>query len=374
MTLTGHEAPAPSPPTPTHDCPDPLDPAAVRCEVDTALAAFLHEQARAAPGPELEPLLAALRSLLHSGGKRLRTQLCLTGWHAAGGHGERDTAVRTAAALELLQAAAVTHDDVMDASMLRRGAPAAHQALATAYTDRGGRLGRAGIHGRSAAVLLGDLALAWSGDLLGSTPLPPGSRERVMPLVSAMHTEMVYGQYLDLLSAGTLSDDAAAALTTARYKTATYTVQRPLHIGAALAGAGPRLLNALSGIALPLGEAFQLRDDLLGVFGDPALTGKPVGDDIRHGTATVLLALALRRASTGQRHLLHHVVGRGSLTGHDLARVRTILEQTGAAGQVEGMIRDRHRQALDALERAPLPGAAVAALRRIADTLTTRQS
>ncbi len=358
----------------THTASPPSAPglSTVQLGVDAVLREFLNHKEQVAPGPEMAPLFTTLRRLLLSG-KRLRAYLCVAGWHASGGHRTSSMAITVAAALELFQTFALIHDDVMDASDIRRGHPSAHRALSGAYTAGGGPRGRSDAHGRSAAVLLGDLALVWSDELLHSGA-DPGALARILPFVADMRQELVYGQYLDLLSADRLSGDVEAALRVVRYKTAKYTVERPLHIGAALAGAGPDILEACSAFALPLGEAFQLRDDLLGVFGDPGETGKPVGDDIREGKATVLLALAVQRASGDDLRVLRTLVGRPDLAEEDIVRVRAVMEATGARERVEEMIRARRSTAVAALEQAPIHAAAADALREIAQIATVRRS
>ncbi|WP_234443872.1 polyprenyl synthetase family protein [Streptomyces sp. NRRL B-24484] len=353
--------------------PAALDLQAVRREVDTALATFLDAKEQSAPGPELPFLIAQLRTFL-TGGKRLRPLLCVCGWYTGGGEVDHSPAVRAAAGLELFQAFALIHDDVMDASDARRGRPSAHRALAAAYTAGGGPVSRAEEHGVGAAVLLGDLALIWSDELLHGAGLTVQGSERLLPLLDEMRSEVVYGQFLDLQTTGRLSGDVETALRVIRYKTAKYTVERPLHMGAALAGATAGVEAALSGFALPLGDAFQLRDDLLGVFGDPRETGKPVLDDVRAGKATVLMALAVQRASRSELRSLRARFGRPSLTERDADVVRSILERTGARQAVEEMIRIRRDEALASLDHAPFPAAAVAALRDIAGSATTRQA
>ncbi|RKE17947.1 polyprenyl synthetase family protein [Streptomyces sp. TLI_171] len=354
--------------------PAALELPAVRREVDVALTTFLDTKEQSAPGPELQALTAQLRTFL-AGGKRLRPLLCVTGWHAAGGGDDRSTAVRAAAGLELFQAFALVHDDVMDASDTRRGRPSAHRALAAAhFAANGGPAARAAHHGLGAAVLLGDLALVWSDELLNGAALTARRPERVLPLLDEMRSELLYGQYLDLQTTGRLPEDVDTALRVIRYKTAKYTIERPLHIGAALAGADPRVAAALSAFALPLGEAFQLRDDLLGIFGDPEQTGKPVLDDLRAGKATVLMALAAQRATRRELRSLHARFGRRNLTERDTAVVRAVLESTGARQAVEEMIRTRLVQALAALDHAPFPADVRATLQDIAGAATTRQA
>ncbi|MFJ7226889.1 polyprenyl synthetase family protein [Streptomyces sp. NPDC098090] len=338
-----------------------------------ALTGFLDAKERAAPGTELLHLTTTLRGLL-TGGKRLRSLLCLYGWQAAGAAGDMTAAVRAAASLELFQVFALVHDDVMDDSDIRRGRPSAHRALATAYTDSGGPGSRAQAHGLGAAVLLGDLALVWSDELLRTADLSPGRLAQVLPLVAEMRSEVMYGQLLDLQTTGRITGDVDTALHVIRYKTAKYTIERPLHIGAAVAGATPPVLDACTAFGIPLGEAFQLRDDLLGVFGDPAKTGKPILDDLREGKATVLMALAVQRASTGELRTLRELVGRSDLDEEHAAAVRTILDSTGARQTVEEMITARRAAALAALDNAPFPGSATTSLRRLALDATARQT
>ncbi|GHE71110.1 polyprenyl synthetase family protein [Streptomyces lavendulocolor] len=345
---------------------------AVRDEVDAILVDFLAKRAQAAPGPEMTPLFTTLSSLL-DGGKRLRAHLCVTGWYAGEGRGDRDRILRMAASLELFHAFALIHDDVMDRSDLRRGRPTAHHALATAYVADGHPPRRATAHGLAAGLLLGDLVLTLSDDLIRTGPGAEATWQ-IQPLLETMRSQLVYGQYLDLMATGRPCDDIEAALRIVRYKTASYTVEWPLRIGAALAGAGPDVHSACSEFAIPLGEAFQLRDDLLGVFGDPAKTGKPVGDDIREGKATVLMALALQSASAADKRLLRTAVGNPDLSDEDFGRVRDVIEHSGARRQVETMITARRHAALTVLDRAPFPFPAAEALREIAGIATVRQS
>ena len=356
----------------------PLDRAGLRQEVDAVLSDFLDERKSLAPGPEMGDLIEELRQGL-AGGKRLRPLLCLAGWHIRGEGPVPAAVFRVAAALELFQAFALVHDDIMDASDLRRGRPAAHRSLANSYVAAGGQPGRADAHGLSAGLLLGDLALIWSDELVHSASLRAHQLRRVLRLLDSMRTEVVYGQYLDLIRSGLRASDPEAAdpeaaLRVARYKTATYTVQRPLQIGAAMAGASAARLAACERFAVPLGEAYQLRDDVLALFGDSALTGKPVLDDLREGKATVLIALALRAARGADRRLLRERLGAPDLDADDAARIRAVVESTGALADVEEMIHMRYRQAMSALKRARFAPAAAEFLSEIARTATERQA
>ncbi|MFD8729499.1 polyprenyl synthetase family protein [Streptomyces sp. NPDC059611] len=274
------------------------------------------------------------------GGKRMRPRLLWWGMRACGAAdaGSTAAALRLGVALELIQTCALIHDDVMDRSRLRRGAPAVHIGLATRAglspdSERGSAFGT------SAAVLAGDLALVWADDTVAETELPDAVRHRIRSVWRSMRTEMVAGQYLDLHGQATGGSSAVRSIRTACLKSALYSVERPLAIGAALADADERTTAALGSAGRSAGIAFQLRDDLLGVFGDPGLTGKPSGDDIREGKPTYLLAVARERAeAAGDEEalaVLDRAVGNAEVTEEDLSDVRNVFEATGARGHVE---------------------------------------
>nr|WP_206441870.1 polyprenyl synthetase family protein [Streptomyces boncukensis] len=351
-----------------------MDLPGIRHAVDIALEEFLGRKADTAVDGHLpSEITELLHNFLFVGGKRLRPLLCVIGWYAAEGRGDLRPVIRAAASLEMFHAFALIHDDVMDRSATRRGQPTVHRQLAALHGD--GRNHREGEHlGASAAVLVGDLALAWSDELLHTAGLSRDQLARVRPLVDSMRTEVMYGQYLDLLTTGLLTGNVVSALEVIRYKTAKYTVERPLHIGAALAGADATALAVCTAFALPLGEGFQLRDDLLGAFGKPETTGKSHSDDLREGKHTVLIALALRHADSDQHAALRALIGNPALTDDDAARIRGILTATGARDRVEHMIHTCLRQARHTLDTAPFPRAATDALRYIADAAATRTS
>jgi geranylgeranyl diphosphate synthase type I len=281
--------------------------------------------------------------------------------------------LRAAASLELFHTFALIHDDIMDASDTRRGRPTIHRSLAAQYRNHGD-LAATDRYGTSVAILLGDLALVWSDEMFHTCGLTPHQLSVARPLLDAMRTEVMIGQYLDLLSAGDETGDVDSALSIVLFKTAKYTVERPLQMGATVAGADQDVLDACSAFALPIGEAFQLRDDLLGVFGDPAITGKSRLDDLREGKATALLAFALRRANKTQRALLRRLIGNPDLDESGAAVVRGIFIETGALPAVNAMIRERRQQALTALDHAQFRPAATAALYEIAHRATVRTS
>ncbi|MFC7308932.1 polyprenyl synthetase family protein [Streptomyces monticola] len=343
------------------------DLAAVQAQVDLVLHDFLDTKRRGAEDRSLPlDVAATLNDFLTAGGKRLRPLLCVLGWHAAGGHGDGTAVVRTAAALEMFHAFCLIHDDLMDNSATRRGQPTVHRLVANRYGHD---------HlGASAAILIGDMALAWSDELLHSAGHPPHRLAGLRRVIDVMRQEVIYGQYLDLMTPLGPLTDHEAALQVIRYKTAKYTCERPLHCGATLADSEADLYTELSRYALPLGEAFQLRDDLLGVYGHPEATGKPVLDDLREGKHTVVLALAAQRADPAQRKLLDTLLGTPELDHDGAARVRAVLDATGARATVEDMIATRYAQALTALDAVPCPPPATAALRHIAARAVERTS
>ncbi|WP_299534362.1 polyprenyl synthetase family protein [uncultured Streptomyces sp.] len=304
-------------------------------------------------------IAARVRDFALGGGGRTRSRLLWWGMRACGGGTEvTDAALRLGTALELIQTCALIHDDVMDGSPLRRGRPAVHVQLAA----RAGTPPDAGF-GVSAAVLAGDLALAWADDTVAATRLEPDTRDRVDALWRALRTEMVAGQYLDLYGQATGSRSATHAVRTACLKSALYSVERPLALGAALAGADGATTAALCAAGRAAGTAFQLRDDLLGVFGDPAVTGKPSGEDVREGKPTYLVAVARDLAeAAGDRaalDLLDTAVGDRGLTEDVLDRVRVVLVRTGARDAVERRAARLATEAERHLAAAPLaPGPA----------------
>lgn len=351
-----------------------LDLTGFRDAVEDFLADFLDRKAPPAGNGGSPDLAAPLRQFLDAGGKRIRPILAFVGWHAAGATGDPRTVVHLAASLELFHVFALIHDDVMDSSALRRGRPTVHRALARAHQgdDSGVSAAAAARFGKGAAILIGDLAMVWSDELLLESDANPDQLAALWLVLHAMRSEIVLGQYLDLQATGDASPDVSRALRIGRYKTAKYTVERPLHLGAIAAGADQHLLDRLSVFALPLGEAFQLRDDLLGVFGDPAVTGKSALEDLRDGKATVLTALALQAATPAQRRALTDWLGDPHLTDEQAAVARHIIVATGAPAQVEEVIATRFRTAMNALDDGRLPCAARRALRDIADAVTRR--
>jgi len=343
----------------------------VIARVDAVLSGFLDERVAslADVGPEIGPVAAAARTLVLDGGKRLRPRFAYWGWRSAHGPEVDDDLLLTAAAsLELVHACALAHDDLMDSSATRRGNPTAHVSFAAMHAQSGWA-GTSEHFGAAAAILLGDLLLAWADTLFARAAMPPAA-QRVFDDVRQL---VMAGQYLDVLVQARAEFSPEDALRVAQFKTSKYTVEGPLLLGANAAGAMPDVLAALSSYAIPLGEAFQLRDDVLGVFGDPAVTGKPAGDDLLEGKHTLLTALAMRNADPVQAALLRADLGRRDLCADDIAALRDVIVTTGALDAVEQRITERTAQARAALD-APLRTDARAALDALAVAATQRRT
>ena len=349
--------------------------------IEGTLADFLAAQIAGldALDPALGGFARTTRDLVLAGGKRLRPTFAYWGWRAVGRPGAPlDEVLPALAALELMHTFALVHDDVMDNSDTRRGRPTAHRVFAAQH-ERAGRLGPAGHFGTSSAILVGDLCLVWADQLMARTPLPSATLFAVRACYDRMRVEAVAGQYLDVLGE---TEPAAwsleRALLVARHKTASYTVQRPLQLGLALAGSTlPAVGAAFGRYGRAIGEAFQLRDDLLGAFGDPAITGKPAGDDLRAGKPTALLMLARRLASPAQRAVLapdtagavNPADGSGGPSPAELAE---LIRATGAPERLEEMIRERVTDGVAALAEAPIQPDALDALTELAIRATRR--
>jgi geranylgeranyl diphosphate synthase type I len=347
-----------------------LDRADLRTRVRQALDDFLRRRRARLAEIELEalaPVADAIEALVLGGGKRLRPAFAYWGYRGAGGT-DRDEVVAAVSALELVQASALIHDDVMDGSETRRGEPAVHRRFTKLHAEAGWR-GDAGGFGTAAAILLGDLCIVWSDELLHTSGVDPVTLARARPVFDAMRTEVTIGQYLDVQTQATGDTSTARASLVARFKSAKYTIEQPLLFGAALAGAPEALAKTYSAFGLPLGEAFQLRDDVLGVFGDPAVTGKPAGDDLREGKRTYLVAAAMENAD---RSLFDELLGNPDLDADGVARLREAIVSSGALDRTEQRIAALTESALAALAGADLTGEAREVLTGLAQAATQR--
>lgn len=340
--------------------------------------------------PDLDVIDGAARSLL-SGGKRFRALFCYWGWQAVAAQGDDfdpaadaspglDGVVAVAAALEIFHAAALVHDDIMDNSDLRRGQPSLHRRFENLHRERGWT-GSATGYGTSAALLLGDLLLGWSDGLFeqGLSAIDRDAAAAARDEFSRMRTDVMLGQYLDVLEEHSWRDRPDADLLPRAhrvivYKSAKYSVESPLALGAAVAGGSLAQVSGLRAFGLPLGVAFQLRDDLLGVFGDPDVTGKPAGDDLREGKRTVLINLARQKLPGSASRLVDELLGDPALDDDQIAMLQAAIRESGAVDQVERIIAHNVDTATAALAEAPIARSARAELTALADTVTRREA
>ncbi|MFD1720801.1 polyprenyl synthetase family protein [Amnibacterium endophyticum] len=325
-------------------------------------------------------------------GKRYRARFCYWGWQAVQGTDAQDwfgddsrrdlpAVVGAASALELFHAAALVHDDLIDASDTRRGQPAVHRRFEAEHRDRR-FVGDAERFGTSAGILLGDLLLVWSDELFAESLeqlADRGNARAARAEFNRMRTDVTAGQYLDVVAEAAWPhvderDEVATALNVITYKSAKYSIEAPLAIGASLGGASLAQMAALREFGLPLGIAFQLRDDLLGVFGDSEVTGKPAGDDLIEGKRTVLIALARAELPVSAKRTVDELLGDPELDGDQVQALQETIRASGAVERTERMIAEHVDRALDALDGAPLTADARDALGRLAESISVRTS
>lgn len=316
---------------------------------------------------DLTSPVTEIRRLVGAGGKRLRPAFCHWGFVGAGGSVDDPRVVDAGAALELLHAFALFHDDVMDGASTRRGEPVTHEVFAERHREHGGS-GESRRYGDGMAILIGDLTFVFSDRLLD------GVSSEARAIWHELRIELNVGQLLDLMGSAHHDRRRDKAERICRYKSGKYTVERPLHLGAAIAApeSVSTLLPALSAYGLPLGDAFQMRDDVMGAFGDPAVTGKPVGDDLREGKPTPLLAIAVERADSTQRKVLDRV-GRSELDDRDVEAVQDVIVACGALAEMEAIIDRLASEAVAALDAIDLAGSARSELSSLAEYVTRRQ-
>lgn len=347
----------------------PISLVAIAERVENRLAELLDgERARwSALDPELAAPLDSLAGLLISGGKRLRPAFCHWGFVGAGGDPDDQRSVAAGAAFELLHAFALFHDDVMDGSGIRRGERTTHLVFSDRHA-RTGWIGEPRRFGEGVAILVGDLAFVYADQMLHGAP------PEALAIWNELRIELNIGQYLDILGTAQAERGRDRAERICRYKSGKYTVERPLHLGAMLAAPdrAAELLPGLSAYGLPLGDAFQLRDDVLGAFGDEAMTGKPVGDDLREGKPTPMLAMAHADATPAEATVLS-LVGRPDLSVDEVALVQQVIVDTGALAEVEGVIERLTLEAVDAIGGVDIDAAARTALVELAYYVAWRE-
>jgi len=321
----------------------------VASRVDKRLEALLavERERWAKVDVDLVPPIDEIARLVLAGGKRLRPAFCFWGFVGAGGDPTDELVIDAGAALELLHAFALFHDDVMDGSLTRRGEPTTNAKFEASH-GANKLAGESRRFGDGVAILVGDLAYVYSDQLMRN------ASPQAWTIWNELRIELNFGQYLDMLGSAMNERRREKAERICRSKSGKYTIERPLHLGALLAAPtrGDELIPALSTYGLPLGDAFQMRDDVLGAFGDTAITGKPVGDDLREGKPTPLMAIATARANAAQLKELQ-LVGNQDLTPEQIARVQEVIRETGALDELETVITRLTDEAIAAVQHVP---------------------
>ncbi|ASW91480.1 polyprenyl synthetase family protein [Mycobacterium marseillense] len=341
----------------------------VRQTVLAEVADFVAER-RAAElaGPGIEAVGEILADFV-SGGKCLRSTFMYLGWRC--GAPPDPAALRAAASFELVHAFALLQDDVMDGSDVRRGRPSAHRQFGQWHRERG-LPGPSRRFGESAAILLGDLCLIWGEQMLRDSGVDPQRLQRAWPRYDAMRAELAVGQFADLTNDARQAPGLEFVLDVARRKSGNYTVRRPLEIGAAMAGCDAHTLSQLGRYGGAVGEAFQLRDDVLGVFGSPTVTGKPGAGDLLERKATSVVVAAHQLAGSTTRRELTELANREALGEDAIARWKALIIETGAVGLIEQMISDRVASARAHLGDLPIEEPVRIALDKMAAACTDR--
>ena len=343
----------------------------LRSEIDGVLVDFTHTRSKALVdiGSELQPVAAAMTEFITDGGKRFRPIFAYLGFLGTGAV-PRHEILKACTALELVHVCALIHDDVMDGSDTRRNKPAIHK-LFQALHDESSYQGNSERFGLASAILLGDLALVWADRLLVESGISREEFISAQEVFSDMRDELMAGQYLDVLEGALATTSVERSLKVARFKSGKYSIERPLHFGAALAGK-TEFNETYSKFGLPLGEAFQLRDDVLGVFGDPKVTGKPAGDDIREGKRTVLVAVTMENSTPAERKIVTSALGNQLLTDVEVQEIQGIIKATGALAEVEKLITELTDEAISALRHSAVEGRIASVLEEMAIIATQR--
>ena len=345
----------------------------LRDEINLILADFTDARSRSLTdiGSELQPVAHAMKEFITDSGKRFRPIFAYLGYLGTGAS-PRPEILRACTALELVHVCALIHDDVMDGSDTRRNKPAIHKLFESLH-DNSSYQGNSERFGLASAILLGDLALVWADRLLVESGVTREEFINAQSVFSDMRDELMAGQYLDVLEGALATTSVERSLKVARFKSGKYSIERPLHFGASLAGRSD-FYESYSKFGLPLGEAFQLRDDVLGVFGDPAVTGKPAGDDLREGKRTVLVGYTRASLSNSVGKLFDEMLSSRELTNEQVGFLQQTIIGSGALEKVERTITELADQAMAALNRITLEPQAMAHLKSMAEKVINRQA
>ncbi len=342
-------------------------------QLDNFLRLYFNEKLKEAAeiDPESVVLVEELRRFIGNGGKRIRPAFAYAGYVASGGR-SLDAILFASASLEFVQAFALIHDDLIDDSPLRRGKPSVHKVFEDFHKNRAFS-SDAQHFGLSSAILSGDLALSFADELLSTSPFPSERIKRAKFYFDTLKKQVVFGQHLDLIASVKKKVVEKDILTILEYKTAKYTVERPLQIGAALAGADEDVMKIFSEYGIRLGQAFQIQDDILGTFGNKETIGKPNDSDIKEGKKTLLVVKALEWAKGEEKRRLEKVLGNKKVTDREIEEARNTIKDTGALEYSQKLATSLILQAKEVIAKARLNDEGKNYLLQAADYLLTRQ-
>ena len=325
---------------------------AARLEIESSLKKFVTKESEKISniGDELAPATTALSHFILDSGKRLRPLFSYVGYLGSAKE-IRPEIISACASLELVHVCALIHDDLMDGSDTRRGAPAIHRLFEDLHRKNSYN-GNPTQYGAAAAILLGDLALVWADKALNSSGITNEELVDALAVFNELRIELMAGQFLDVHEQTSHTSSIERSLKIARYKSGKYTIERPLHFGAALAGRND-LATAYSNYGLPLGEAFQLRDDVLGVFGESSVTGKPAGDDLLEGKRTALVAKVFELGNASQALTLTSVLGNRKANEEQINKAKAVIQESGALTFIENLITELTEKAVVAVKGLP---------------------
>jgi len=319
----------------------------------------------------LKPVASSLSDFVRDGGKRFRPIFCYLGYLGAGGE-ESDAAIQVSSSLELVHACALIHDDLMDGSDSRRGKPSLHKYFENLHSQSK-YLGKPEKFGAAAAILIGDLALSWSDQMIYESDSDSLNLKGALPVFYEMRSELMAGQYLDVLEGVIAKSETERSRKIAQYKSGKYSIERPLQFGGSLASANSKILESYSEYGLPLGEAFQLRDDILGIFGKSDVTGKPSGDDIREGKRTLLIAMTLEGCNPVQKSKIENSLGKSELSDSEVTSIQEIIVESGALASCEALIENLYTRAIQAIQNSDIEAEVIELLKFMATAATKRE-
>jgi len=319
--------------------------------------------------PSSKQMIELLKEFTLRGGKRLRAALVYYGYRCFSNKNLKEI-IKASVTMELIQSYLLIHDDIIDNDDLRRNGPTLHISYKNIAKRKYKKID-SNHFGLSMAILAGDICAAFANEIMAKLKIKEKNKIQALNVLNHSLHHVIYGQVLDVLSELRIITNKDIEKIH-RLKTATYTIESPLHIGALLAGAKQKHLKTLSNYAIPLGKAFQIKDDILGMFGEKEKVGKPVGSDIKEGKKNLLILKALESATPAQRQAIEEALGNQDLTKNQLNQVRAIVIKTGSLSYSQNLAKNLVKKAKSAIKSAKFRPVGKNFLLKIADYIEKR--